>query len=56
MKIKVENYFYSAVLSSKGGTVKSWAIKAYKDKKGQDVILLKKPGALPALVSGKQFL
>ena len=51
-EIKVENDFYSAVLSSKGGTIKSWAIKAYKDKKGQDVILLKKPGVLPALSIG----
>ena len=51
-EIRVENDFYSAVLSSKGGTVKSWAIKAYKDKKGQDVILLKKPGVLPALGLG----
>ncbi len=40
------------MLSSKGGTIKSWAIKAYKDKKGQDVILLKKPGVLPALSIG----
>lgn len=51
-EIKVENDFYSAVLSSKGGTIKSWAIKAYKDKKGQDVILLKKPGILPAVSLG----
>ena len=51
-EIKVENEYYSAVLSSKGGTIKSWAIKAYKDKKGQDVILLKKPGVLPALSLG----
>lgn len=50
--IRVENNFYSAVLSSKGGTIKSWAIKAYKDNKGQDVILLKKPGVLPALSLG----
>jgi YidC/Oxa1 family membrane protein insertase len=51
-ELKVENEFYSAVLSSKGGTVKSWAIKAYKDKKGKDVILLEKPGVLPALSIG----
>ena len=51
-EIRVENNYYSAVLSSKGGTIKSWAIKAYKDKKGQDVILLKKPGVLPALSLG----
>ena len=51
-ELRVENEFYSAVLSSKGGTIKSWAIKAYKDKKGQDVILLEKPGVLPALSIG----
>ena len=51
-EIRVENAFYSAVLSSKGGTIKSWEIKAYKDKKGQDVILLKKPGVIPALSLG----
>ncbi|PKL52475.1 MAG: preprotein translocase YidC [Nitrospira bacterium HGW-Nitrospira-1] len=51
-EIKIENELYSAVLSSKGGTIKSWAIKAYKDKKGQDVILLKKPGVLPAVGIG----
>ena len=51
-EIRVENNYYSAVLSSKGGTIKSWAIKAYKDKKGQDVVLLKKPGVLPALSLG----
>ena len=51
-ELRVENEFYSAVLSSKGGTVKSWAIKAYKDKKGKDVILLEKPGVLPALSIG----
>ena len=52
--IRVENNYYSAVLSSKGGTIKSWAIKAYKDKNGQDVILLKKPGVLPALSLGAE--
>ena len=50
--ITVENSLYSAVLSSKGGTIKSWAIKVYKDKKGQDAILLKKPGVLPAVSIG----
>jgi YidC/Oxa1 family membrane protein insertase len=51
-EIRVENNYYSAVLSSKGGTIKAWAIKAYKDKKGQNVILLQKPGVLPALSLG----
>ncbi len=51
-EVKVENELYSAVLSSKGGTIKSWTLKAYKDKKGKDVILLKKPGILPAVSLG----
>jgi YidC/Oxa1 family membrane protein insertase len=50
--IKIENDLFSAVLSSKGGTVKSWEIKAYKDKIGKDVILLNKPGILPAVGIG----
>lgn len=51
-EIRVENNLFSAVLSSRGGTIKSWAISAYKDKKGQDVVLLEKPGVLPAVSIG----
>ncbi len=51
-EIKIENELYSAVLSSKGGTIKSWTVKAYKDKKDQDVILLKRPGVVPAMSIG----
>lgn len=51
-EIKVESKLYSAVLSSQGGSIKYWEINAYKDKFGKDVILLKKPGVLPAVVIG----
>jgi len=50
--IKVENELFLAVLSSKGGTVKSWELKKFKDSKGVQVVLLKNPGALPALGIG----
>ncbi len=50
--ITVENSLFSAVLSSRGGTIKSWKIKTYKDKKGKDVVLLGKVAALPALAIG----
>ncbi len=51
-EIKVENDLYSGVLTSRGGTIKYWEIKQYKDKMGKDVILLKKPGPLPAIGIG----
>ena len=50
--IKVENELFSAVLSSKGGTVKFWELKNFKDSKGAPVALLTKPGTLPALSIG----
>jgi YidC/Oxa1 family membrane protein insertase len=51
-EIRVENSLFSAVLTSRGGTVKFWEIKKYKDKQGKDVVLLPKPGPLPALGIG----
>jgi YidC/Oxa1 family membrane protein insertase len=51
-EIKVENSLFSAVLSSKGGTITFWEIKGYKDKTGKDVVILRKPGVLPALAIG----
>jgi YidC/Oxa1 family membrane protein insertase len=50
--IRVENSLFSAVLSSRGGTIKSWEIKNYKDKAGKDVVLLGKVAGLPALAIG----
>jgi YidC/Oxa1 family membrane protein insertase len=51
-EITVENSLYSAVLSSRGGTIKSWSIKAYKNDKNEDVVLLERPGTVPALSIG----
>jgi YidC/Oxa1 family membrane protein insertase len=50
--IRVENSLFSAVLSSRGGTIKSWKIKNYKDKAGKDVVLQGKETGLPALAIG----
>jgi YidC/Oxa1 family membrane protein insertase len=51
-EIKVENNLFSAVLTSKGGAIKYWEIKPYKNKMGRDVVLLQKPGVLPAMGIG----
>ncbi len=51
-EIRVENGLFSAVLSSRGGTIKSWEIKKYKDKAGRDVVLLGKAAPVPALAIG----
>ncbi len=51
-EIKVENSLYAAVFTSRGGTVRHWELKKYKDSRGKDVILLPKPGPLPALAIG----
>ncbi len=51
-EITVETDLYTAVFSSRGGTIKSWKIKHYKDKAGKDVSLLKHPGVVPALGIG----
>lgn len=51
--ITVENGLYKAVLTTKGGSIKYWEIKSFKDKiGGKDVILLKKSGILPAMGMG----
>jgi YidC/Oxa1 family membrane protein insertase len=50
--IRVENSLFSAVLSSRGGTIKSWEIKKYKDKAGKDMVLLGKGAPVPALAIG----
>ncbi len=51
-EVVVENDLYRAVFTSRGGTIKSWAIKSYKDKSGQDVVLLKQPGIVSAAGMG----
>jgi YidC/Oxa1 family membrane protein insertase len=50
--ITVENDLYKAVFTSRGGTVKYWELKRYKDKQGRDIVLLSKQGILPALGIG----
>lgn len=51
-EIRVENELYTAVLSSRGGTIKSWKLKTYKGKDGAEVVILKNRGHLPALGIG----
>ncbi|RMD54391.1 MAG: hypothetical protein D6828_04750, partial [Nitrospirae bacterium] len=47
--IKVETTLYTAIFTTKGGTIKSWYLKKHKDKYGNPVTLLKKPGIIPPL-------
>jgi YidC/Oxa1 family membrane protein insertase len=55
--IRVENELYTAVLSSRGGSVKHWELKTYKDAQGDNVVLLRSPGEVPAVAIGsnKEF-
>jgi YidC/Oxa1 family membrane protein insertase len=48
----IDNELYSAVLTSRGASIKHWEIKNHKDKEGSNVALLKNPGSLPALAIG----
>lgn len=50
--IVVETELYSAVFTTKGGTLKYYEIKNYKDKEGRNVVLLKEPGIKPPLGIG----
>jgi YidC/Oxa1 family membrane protein insertase len=51
-EVRVENSLYSAVLSSSGATIKFWEMKDYRDNAGKRVVLLQKPGVVPALAIG----
>lgn len=51
-EIAVETDLYSAVFSNKGATVKRFELKKYKDNKGNNVVLLKGQGEIPALGIG----
>jgi YidC/Oxa1 family membrane protein insertase len=53
-EIKVETEFYTAVFSSIGGTIKHYELKAYKEKDGGNVVLLKEPGVIPPLGIGSK--
>ncbi|GAB4487732.1 MAG: membrane protein insertase YidC [Thermodesulfovibrionales bacterium] len=50
-EIRIETPLYSAVLSSRGGAATSWALKNYKDEKGNPVVLLKKAGPVPGFAA-----
>ncbi|NWF51855.1 MAG: membrane protein insertase YidC [Nitrospirae bacterium] len=53
-KIKIETDLYSAIFTTKGGTLKYYEIKKYKDKEGKNIILLKTEGLIPPLAIGTQ--
>ncbi len=50
-EVRVESDLYTAVLTSKGGTIKSIELKKYKDKSGKSIIL-KGDDVLPPLAIG----
>jgi len=51
-EIKVETEFYSAIFTTRGGTLKHYELKKYKDKDGKNVVLLKSPRLEPPLSIG----
>jgi len=51
-EIKVDTEFYSAVFTTRGGALKHFEIKKYKDKEGKNVVLLKGLGLEPPLSLG----
>lgn len=53
-EIRVETELYSAIFTTRGATLKHYSLKAYKDKEGNNVVLLNEPGTIPALSIGSQ--
>lgn len=53
-EIRVETELYSAVFTTRGGTIKYYGLKKYKDKEGKNVVLLKSPGIKPPLGIGSK--
>jgi len=53
-EIKVETEFYSAIFTTRGGTLKYYEIKKYKDKDGKNVVLLTGQGLQPPLSIGSK--
>lgn len=52
--IRVETELYSAVFTTRGGTLKYYEIKNHKDKNGKNIVLLEKPGIeLPLAIGSK---
>jgi len=57
--LKVETPLYTALFSSKGGTIKNWQLKKYRDDEGLEVILMRTDADVPALAigtDGKNFI
>lgn len=52
--VKIDTDLYTATLSSRGGTLKSFQLKKYKDKDSLSIVLLKDRGAYPALGIGQK--
>lgn len=52
--VRIETPLYIAVFSSRGGTIKKFDLKTYKDKAGNPVSLLKAPGVYPPLGLGEK--
>lgn len=50
--IQVDTPLYSATLSTRGATIKNWALKKYKDEKGNPIVLTRDAGTIPALSIG----
>ncbi|MEW6674518.1 MAG: membrane protein insertase YidC [Nitrospirota bacterium] len=53
-ELRVETELYSAVFTTKGGTLKYYELKPYKDKEGKNIVLLKKSGIHPPLSIGSK--
>lgn len=53
-EIKVETELYSAVFTTRGGTLKYYEIKKYKDKEGKNVLLFNGQGIEPPLSIGSK--
>jgi YidC/Oxa1 family membrane protein insertase len=53
-EIRVNTELYSAIFTTRGGTLKYYEIKKHKDKNGKNVILLKTQGIEPPLAIGSQ--
>jgi len=51
-ELYIETDLYSAVFTTRGGTIKYYELKKHKDKEGNNVVLLKVPGEVPALGIG----
>jgi len=57
--IKVETPLYTALFSTKGGTIKNWQLKKYRDDAGLEVVLMRPDAKVPALAmgtDGKNFI